>query len=76
MGVTASLLASLQLGIGAAKTGNMAKVAKKTRHNASKSSKDGPRKRLCGKADASDLPVVKFKVEELGNRACCCKIGR
>lgn len=54
----------------------MAKVVKKTRHNASKSSKDAPRKRLCSKADAPDLPVVKFRVEELGNKACCCSIGR
>jgi hypothetical protein len=54
----------------------MAKVSKKTRHNASKSSKDAPRKRLCSKADAPDLPVVRFKVEELGNKACCCSIGR
>jgi hypothetical protein len=52
------------------------KVSKKTRHNASKSSKDATRKRLFGRADAPDLPVVKFKVEELGNRACCCRIGR
>jgi hypothetical protein len=55
---------------------NMPKVAKKTRQDASKSSKDDRRKRLCGKADAPDLPVVKFKAEELGNRACCCRIGR
>ena len=54
----------------------MAKVAKKTRHNATHSRKDATRKRLCGKADAPDLPVVKFKVEELGNKACCCSIGR
>lgn len=52
------------------------KASKKTRYNASKSSKDATRKRLCSKADATDLPVVKFKVEELGNKACCCSIGR
>lgn len=54
----------------------MQKVFKKKRQDASKSSKDATRKRLCVKADAPDLPVVKFKVEELGNRACCCRIGR
>jgi hypothetical protein len=52
------------------------KASKKTRHNASKSSKNAVSKRLRAKADAPDLPVVKFKVEELGNRACCCRIGR
>jgi hypothetical protein len=52
------------------------KVAKKRRYNASKSSKDAVSKRLCSKADAPDLPVVKFRVEELGNKACCCSIGR
>jgi len=51
-------------------------MPKKTRHNAPQSRKDAPRKRLSGKADAPDLPVVKFKVEELGNKACCCRIGR
>ena len=54
----------------------MPKVAKKTRHNALKSSRNAVSKRLCSKADAPDLPVVKFKVEELGNKACCCSIGR
>ena len=52
------------------------KVAKKTRHNASKSSRNAVSRRLCSKSDAPDLPVVKFKVEELGNKACCCSIGR
>jgi hypothetical protein len=54
----------------------MPKVAKNKRQDASKLSKDRPRKRLCSKADAPDLPVVKFRVEELDNRACCCRIGR
>jgi len=49
----------------------------KNRHqDGLKSSQDRPRKRLGSKADAPDLPVVKFKVEELGNKACCCRIGR
>jgi hypothetical protein len=52
------------------------KPASNRPQNASKSSKDATRKRLCGKADAPDLPVVKFKVEQLGNKACCCSIGR
>jgi len=55
---------------------NMPKVAKKTRYNLSQSSLNRVSKRLRAKADARDLPVVKFKVEELGNRACCCRIGR
>ena len=52
------------------------RVANKRHLDGLKSSKDATRKRLCGKADASDLPVVKFRVEELGNKACCCSIGR
>jgi hypothetical protein len=51
-------------------------MAKKKRQDATQSLKDAPRKHLCSKADAQDLPVVKFKVEELGNKACCCRIGR
>ena len=51
-------------------------MPKKTRHNAPQLRKNAPRKRFKGKADAPDLPVVKFKVEELGNKACCCRIGR
>ena len=54
----------------------MAKVAKKKALKRTQSRKDAPRKRLSGKPDAPDLPVVKFKVEELGNKACCCSIGR
>ena len=61
----------------------MPKVAKKTRHNASKSSRNAVSKRLRAKSDAPDLPNVKFKPEKLpmpdlplGNRACCCRIGR
>jgi len=55
---------------------NMPKVAKKKRQDASKSSRNAVSKRLRAKGDAPDLPVVKFKVEELGNKACCCRIGR
>ena len=71
-----NLPASLQQGIGAAKTGNMAKVAKNKALKLSQSSVNAVSKRLYGKADAPDLAVVKFKVEELGNKACCCRIGR
>ena len=52
------------------------KYAQKDTHNAPQSRKDAPRKRFKGKPDAPDLPVVKFKVEPLGNKACCCRIGR
>jgi len=57
--------------------------AKKKRLNLSKSRQDAISRRFGGKHDAVDLPVVKFKVEKLpmptlplGNRACCCRIGR
>jgi len=59
------------------------------RQDAVKSSQDGPRKRLSGVVDRrqrakQEKPYsVKFKVEPmplpdlpLGNRACCCRIGR
>jgi len=51
-------------------------MAKKKRQDATQSLKDAPRKRLKARSDAPDLPVVKFMVEELGNKACCCRIGR
>jgi hypothetical protein len=54
----------------------MPKVAKKTRHNLSESSRKPVSRRFESKCDARDLPVVKFRVEELGNKACCCSIGR
>lgn len=54
----------------------MPKVAKNKALKRSQSSGNAVSKRLSGKADAPDLPVVKFKVEELGNKACCCRIGR
>ena len=74
--MTASHQASLRRGIGRAKTGNMAKVAKNKALKRSQSSGNAVSKRFYSKADTPDLPVVKFKVEELGNRACCCRIGR
>jgi len=59
------------------------------RQDATKSSRNAPRKRLSGVIDRrqrakQEKPYsVKFKVEPmplpdlpLGNRACCCKIGR
>ena len=59
------------------------------RQNTVKSRQDRPRKRLSGVIDRrqrakQEKPYsVKFKVEPmplpnlpLGNRACCCKIGR
>jgi len=62
-------------------------MVKKTRQDASESSRNATRKRLHGVVDrrqrASKDPHdnVKFKVEPmpslpLGNRACCCRIGR
>jgi len=57
----------------------------KNRHQDSlKSSQDRPRKRLGGKVSRGQPEhSVKFKVEPLpainrplGNRACCCSIGR
>ena len=54
----------------------MAKVAKKKALKRSQSSGNAVSKRLCSKSDAQDLPVVKFRVEQLGNKACCCSIGR
>ena len=54
----------------------MPKVAKKKALKRSQSSGNAVSKRLSCKPDAPDLPVVKFKVEELGNKACCCSIGR
>jgi len=59
------------------------------RQDATQSCKDRSKKRLCGvvdrrqRAKQEKLYSVKFKVEKLpmpnlplGNRACCCKIGR
>jgi hypothetical protein len=61
----------------------MAKAAKNKALKRSQSSVNAVSKRLYGKADAPDLPNVKFKPEKLpipdlplGNRACCCRIGR
>ena len=47
------------------------KEGKKRLEDATQSLKDAPKKRLCGKADAVDVPNI-----PLGNRACCCRIGR
>jgi hypothetical protein len=55
---------------------NPRNLAKNKALKRSQSRKDAPRKRFNGKPDAPDLPVVKFKVEPLGNKACCCRIGR
>ena len=76
--MTASRLVRCRLGIGPVRTGNMPKVAKKKALKRTQSSRNAVSKRLCSKADAQDLPVVKFKVEqlELGNKACCCFIGK
>ena len=54
----------------------MPKVAKKKALKRTQSSRNAVSRRLCSKSDARDLPVVKFKVEQLGNKACCCSIGR
>ena len=69
--------------IGPVRTGNMPKVAKKKALKRTQSSINAVSRRFGGKRDAPDLPVVKFKVEKLpmpslplGNRACCCRIGR
>jgi len=61
-----------------------AKEGKKRLQDASKSSQDRPRKRLGSKVSRGQPEhSVKFKVESLpipdrplGNRACCCRIGR
>ena len=66
-----------ELGTGPARTGKtMHQDARKTRSKAVS-------RRFGCKHDARDLHVVKFKVEKLpmpelplGNRACCCSIGR
>ena len=60
------------------------KEGKKRLQDASESSQDRPRKRLGGKVSRGHQEhSVKFKVKPppipnkpLGNRACCCRIGR
>lgn len=47
------------------------KERKKRFEDGTQSLKDASRKRLCGKTDAVDVPN-----RPLGNRACCCRIGR
>jgi hypothetical protein len=60
------------------------KECKKRHQDGLKLSQDRPRKRLVGKVSRGQLEHgVKFKVEPppipnrpLGNRACCCRIGK
>jgi len=60
------------------------KEGKNRLQDASESSQDRPRKRLVGKVSRGQPEhSVKFKVEPLpipdrplGNRACCCRIGK
>jgi len=60
------------------------KEGKNRHHDGLKSSQDRPRKRLGGKVSRGQPEhSVKFKVEALpipdmplGNRACCCRIGK
>jgi len=60
------------------------KEGKKRHQDTSKSRKDAPRKRLNSKVSRGQREhSVKFKVEPppipnrpLGNRACCCRIGK
>jgi hypothetical protein len=60
------------------------KEDKKRLQDASESSQDRPRKRIVGKVSRGQREhSVKFEVEPppiydrpLGNRACCCRIGR
>ena len=60
------------------------KEGKKRLQDASESIQDSPRKRLGGKASRGQPEhSVKFKIEPLpipdrplGNRACCCRIGK